>query len=113
MAWEARARVALAASHLQQGQECIRKAIAVMEGFDVPLAFWRVHTTAMQLFPENAEEHNRLATGVVLRLAESLKEFAQSRDTFLSSKSVRNITTNQMDLSQLGDISSSPNRVAG
>lgn len=113
LAWEASARVALAGSDLQQGQECIRKAIAVMEGFDVPLAFWRVHATAMQLFPENAEEHHRLAAGVVLRLAESLKEFPQSKDIFLSSKSVRNITAKQMDLSQLGDISSSPNRVAG
>lgn len=113
MAWEASARVALAGSDLQQGQECIRKAIAVVEGFDLPLAFWRVHATAMQLFPENAEEHHRLAAGVVLRLAESLKEFPQSRDIFLSSKSVRNIAAHQMDLSQLGDISASPNRVAG
>ena len=113
LAWEASARVALAGSDLQQGQECIRKAIAVMEGFDVPPAFWRVHATAMQLFPENAEEHHRVAVDVVLRLAESLKEFPQSRDRFLSSKSVRNIIANQMDLSRLGDISSSPDRVAG
>lgn len=112
LAWEASARVALAGSDLQNGRQYIQRAIAIMQGFDLPLAAWRVHATAMHLFPENAEEHHRLAAAAILRLADSLKEFPQSRDTFLSSKSVRNITLNHLDLSQLGDISSSAKRAA-
>lgn len=45
---------------------------------------------------------HRLAAGIVLRLADSLKEFPQSRDTFLSSKSVRNITAKQNGLEPVG-----------
>jgi len=96
LAWEAGARVALAGSDLQHGRECIQKAIAAMQGFDLPLAAWHAHATAMQLFPEAVEEHHRLAADVVLRLAESLQEFPQSRDRFLSSAWVRNVTTTQL-----------------
>ncbi len=113
LAWEARARVALAGSDLQNAREYIRKAIAVMQGFDLPLAAWRVHATAMQLFPENSAEHHRLAAAVVLRLAESLQEFPQSQDTFLSSESVRNLAANDSRLEEQGTRLSIAKRVGG
>lgn len=92
LAWEVGAHVALAASDLPQGQDCIRKAIAVMQDFDLPLACWRVHATAMQLFPEAAEHHQHIAAAEITRLAESLQEFPSLRNTFLSSKSVVRVT---------------------
>jgi len=72
-----------------------------MQGFDLPLAAWRAHATAMQLFPETAEEHHRLSADMVLRLTDSLTEFPQSRDTFPSSEPVRRVTANQGHLGQL------------
>ncbi len=92
LAWESAARVALAGSDLLDGQNCIRKAIAAMQGFDLPIASWRVHATAIQLLPETAEDHRQLAASGILRLAESLKEFPSLQQTFLSSKSVRSAT---------------------
>jgi len=92
LAWEASARVAIAGFDLQDGQRCIRNAIAAMEGFDLPVAFWRVHATAMQVFLEATEEHKRFSAGVIGQLAESLQEFPSLQDTFLSSELVRSVS---------------------
>ncbi len=91
LAWEAGARVALAGSDVQEGRNCIRKAIAALQGFDLPLASWRVHGTAMQLFPEAAEAHRGLAASGILRLAESLQGFPSLRESFLTSELARSI----------------------
>jgi len=40
---EASARVAIAECDLHRAQSCIDRALAAMEGFEVPLAAWRVH----------------------------------------------------------------------
>lgn len=85
LSWEAGARVTLAGSDSGQAEHCIRKAISILQSLDLPLAFWRVHATAMKVFPAAAEEHRRFAASGILRLAESLKEFPALRETFLSS----------------------------
>jgi arginine/ornithine N-succinyltransferase beta subunit len=85
LAWEARARVALADSDHEQARADIRKAIETMEGFDLPLAHWRVHRTAMDIFPERAEQHRSLCAATTGRLANSLGEFEDLTRIFLSS----------------------------
>jgi hypothetical protein len=49
LAWEASARVAVASLDWERAHECIANALAVMEGFETPLAAWRVHATAADL----------------------------------------------------------------
>jgi tetratricopeptide (TPR) repeat protein len=49
LAWEANTRVAVAEADLRRAAECINHGLMVMEGFEVPLAAWRVHVTAAKL----------------------------------------------------------------
>jgi len=50
LAWEVNARVAVAELDLTRAQDCIVKGLSAMEGFEVPLAFWRVHATAAEIY---------------------------------------------------------------
>lgn len=49
LAWEANARVAQAESDLARAKNCTAKALLTMEGFELPLAAWRVHATAAEI----------------------------------------------------------------
>jgi tetratricopeptide (TPR) repeat protein len=91
IAWEAHARIALAEGDLTQARVCIDKAIELMEGYDLPLAYWRVHRTAMQVYPDDIDYHRRLAARTVLALAESLNDHAALKNTFLSSLEVGSV----------------------
>ena len=99
LAWEASARVAIAQRELHRAQNCIDHALAAMEGFEVPLAAWRVHGSAAELYRRrgnngSAGRHRALARATVLELANSLADHEPLRDTFLSAQSVRNILGN-------------------
>jgi Transposase IS66 family len=48
-AWEANARVAIAEPDLEKARHCITKALLLMESWEIPLAAWRVHSTAAEL----------------------------------------------------------------
>jgi hypothetical protein len=49
LAWEASARVTMAGGDHHRACTCIEKAPSAMEGFEVPLAAWRVHRSAADL----------------------------------------------------------------
>jgi hypothetical protein len=85
LAWEA--RVAMAQGNLQAAQDWIAKAVATAENFDVPLAAWRVHSTAAALHRSTgntklAERVHELSQAIVVKLASSLEE--PLRQSFLS-----------------------------
>ena len=68
------ARVAMAELDLTRAQECIAKGLSAMEGFEVPLASWRVHATAFELYQNSgnrdlAERHLALSRETVMKLA--------------------------------------------
>jgi hypothetical protein len=95
-AWDINARLALAERDLQRAQTCVDHALSTMDGFEVPLAAWRVHGTAAELYGgagNNAasERHRALARATILRLANSLVPDDPLRDTFLSAPAVRRI----------------------
>jgi DNA-binding winged helix-turn-helix (wHTH) protein len=95
-AWEANARVAMAEFDPQRAQECITNASLLMEGFEVPLAAWRVHATAAKLFEDigNTElchHHLELSRATLLKLADSLTAEESLRQTFLSAGPVSEI----------------------
>ena len=96
LAWEVNARVALAEDNRNRAQECLAKALSTMEGFEVPLAAWRVHATAAELYilardQKSAKHHRELSRATILKLAESLPAEDHLRKTFLSAPSVAKI----------------------
>lgn len=99
LAWEANARVAMAQLDVGRARDCIAKALSTMEGFEVPLADWRVHATAVELYQasdnsESAEHHRELSRATILKLADSLPAEEPLRKTFLAAPSVRKVLGN-------------------
>jgi hypothetical protein len=89
LAWEANARIALAVSELERARDCIANALTAMDGFEVPLAEWRVHATAGELSERGgdsggAKQHHALSRAAILKLADSLPAGDPLRKTFLS-----------------------------
>jgi hypothetical protein len=67
-----------------------------MEGFEVPLAAWRVHATTAETFAwsgnkEVSERHRQLSRETILKLANSLPEDHALRKTFLAAPAVAGI----------------------
>jgi hypothetical protein len=65
-----------------------------MEGFEVPLAAWRVHATASQLYQSSADRdlaarHLALSRETIMKLANSLPAEEPLRRIFLSAPVIR------------------------
>jgi hypothetical protein len=100
LAWEANARVAIAELDQMRAQDCIAKALSAMEGFETPLAVWRVHATASELYRSSgdrgsAERHLALSRETIMKLANSLPAEEPLRETFLSAPMIRNILSSE------------------
>jgi DNA-binding winged helix-turn-helix (wHTH) protein/tetratricopeptide (TPR) repeat protein len=96
LAWEVNARVAIAELDLTRAHHCIAKGLSAMEGFEVPLAAWRVHATAFELYqnsgdPDLAERHLALSRATIMKLANSISAEEPLRRTFLSAPMIRKI----------------------
>jgi tetratricopeptide (TPR) repeat protein len=96
LAWEANARVAMAELDAPRAQDYIAKALSAMEGFEVPLAAWRVHATAFELYRNSgdrdlAERHRALSRETIMKLANSLPAEEPLRKIFLSAPMIRKI----------------------
>ncbi len=99
LAWEANTRVAMAQRDFERAHECITKALSTIEGCEVPLAAWRVHATAAELYQgskksEAAEHHRELSRATILKLADSLPAEEPLRKTFLAAPSVCKVLGN-------------------
>jgi hypothetical protein len=100
LAWEANVRVALTQGDMGKSQQCLAEAVATIKGFEVPLAAWRVHATAAEVYElarnkEVAEHHRQLSRVTILRLANSLGP-EPLRRTFLSAAPVRKVIGNEL-----------------
>lgn len=81
---------------LRRAQDCIAKGLSAMEGFEVPLASWRVHATASELYQNSgdrdlAERHLALSRETVMKLANSVPTEEPLRQTYLSAPMIRKI----------------------
>ena len=99
LAWETNARIAIAELDLDRARDCTAKALSTMEGFEVPLAAWRVHATAAELYRasdniESVNHHRELSRATILKLADSLGIEESLRKTFLSAPAVRKVLGN-------------------
>jgi tetratricopeptide (TPR) repeat protein len=96
LAWEVNARVAMAEIDLKRAQGCVSRALATMEGFEIPLAGWRVHSTAAEVAQrsediESSQRHREISRAAILKLANSLPPEDPLRKAFLSAVSVTKI----------------------
>jgi DNA-binding winged helix-turn-helix (wHTH) protein/tetratricopeptide (TPR) repeat protein len=96
LAWETSARLAISDLDLERAQECVAQALESMEGFETPLAEWRVHATAADLAQrtgdaERATQHLKISGATILRLANSLPANHRLRATFLSATPVSRV----------------------
>jgi len=100
LAWEANARVAIAEHEWDREEECIAKGLSTVEGYDVPIAAWRLHGAAAKLYTragntDLAEQQGKLGRATIMKLANSLAAEDPLRTTFLSSKAVRGVLEGQ------------------
>jgi DNA-binding winged helix-turn-helix (wHTH) protein len=87
LAAETWARVALGRGAFLEAVGSVQRALAAMEGFETPLADWRVHTTAAAAYaasgnPQLASRHADLGAAAKRRLAESLPQEQRLRRLF-------------------------------
>lgn len=99
MAWEVNARVAIAERDLGRVKSYIVNGLATIEGFEVPLAAWRVHATAASIgelagSKESANHHRKLSHTTIQQLADSLPAEHKLRKTFASAPSISKIVWN-------------------
>ena len=81
---------------LTRAQDCIAKGLSAMEGFEVPLAAWRVHATAFELYQNSgdrdlAERHLALRHDTIMKLANSMSAEDPLRTKFLSAPAIRKV----------------------
>ena len=93
LAWDASARVAINEGDITRADGELKTALDLMQGFDVPLASWRVHKTAAHLSSlysnlELRDFHLARARGVVLSLLKSLDSRPALREIFRYSPAV-------------------------
>ena len=96
LAFEVNTRIALAEQNLDRAQDFIAKAVHEMEGYEVPLAHWRVHFTAAELYGHLgnralADKHRELSRATIMKLADSFPAEEPLRQTFLSAPLVRKV----------------------
>jgi DNA-binding winged helix-turn-helix (wHTH) protein/tetratricopeptide (TPR) repeat protein len=96
LAWETNARVAITDRDLERANECLATALQTMDDFEVPLAEWRVHATAANLYEmqgdkSSARHHFELSRTTIMKLADSLGPNETFRNTFLCSPVVSSI----------------------
>ena len=79
-----------------RAEGCIAKALSTIEGYEVPLAAWRVHGTASEIYEragthDLAVKHRRHGREIIMNLANSLGPEDPLRTTFLAAPPVSRI----------------------
>src|SRR5262249_34987447 len=95
LAWELKARAQLLRNDHQTAVSLIEKALEIVERREVPIAAWRIHAAAQDIFEEHdrarATIHRKLARTQIMSLADSLDSQEPLRVSFLSASHVKNV----------------------
>ena len=91
-----RAEIALAERNWEQAEAAVTQALVVLEGVEAPLAEWRVCVSAAQLHQQRrqkaeARHYWQRSAAVLHRLADSLGDATELRQSLLTHPSVRTI----------------------
>ena len=89
LAWNAKARVAMASQGWEEAREDLDRALSAIEGFAVPIAAWQVNATAREWHAhagdrQTAETHRAAAEGHLLAVADSFPSDEPLRATLLA-----------------------------
>jgi DNA-binding winged helix-turn-helix (wHTH) protein len=96
LAWDVKARVAMAENNFADAREHILQALAPVEKLEIPIAAWQTYATAWQ-FHERLKEHKKAeanrerAESCVLKIANSFAPDEPLRAKFLDARAVRQI----------------------
>src|SRR6266850_1658300 len=96
LAWEIQARIALFKQDWAHAEDWVHKAVEILRRFEVPVAAWRVHATACQLYVgknqyAEAEAHRERAQAYILKIANSFPKDEPLRESFLSAAPIARI----------------------
>src|SRR6266478_2637598 len=96
LAWDLKARVAMAQSDLPDARESIQQALAIFDKFEILVAAWQGYATAWQFYQhvkehKTAETNRERAETCILKIANSFAPDEPLRTTFLTAAPVRRI----------------------
>ena len=96
LAWDLKARVAIGEKNWTNAQEYIQHALVIVEKFEILVAAWQSHATALQLYlqlkEDKAAEMNReRAETCILKIANSFEPDEPLRATFLAAAPIDGI----------------------
>lgn len=91
LAWDARARVAMAGGDDQFADESLRNAFVLLDNRSAPIAAWQIHATAANLAKRKreqvaAEEHRKAAFNIIACLGDSYQAGHPLRETLLRAR---------------------------
>jgi len=88
-------RVAIAEKNWKRAEGSLQNGLAILEEFEIPVAGWRVHATAYDLYRQkrkhSAELHRARAEVYIRSLADSFAPDEPLRSTFLAAAPVSRI----------------------
>ncbi|MEO8753840.1 MAG: AAA family ATPase, partial [Casimicrobiaceae bacterium] len=96
LAWEVKARVAMAEKDWKGAEEQIETGIEILREFEIPTTAWRVHATRADVYRHAKDEaaadaHRARAEAIALALADSFAPDDPLRQVFLNAAPVRRI----------------------
>src|SRR5712664_1903683 len=96
LAWDLKARVAMAESNLQGARESIQRALAIVDSSEIQGAAWQIFATASQVWRhakelKTAETYRDRAESCILQIVDSFEPDEPLRATFLTADPVRRI----------------------
>ena len=95
LAWELRARVAIAQGERSEAGNYIGNAVEIVERVAIPIAGWRVHASASKIYVStrrnDAQRHHAKAHALILKIAASLDGHGTLRQAFWGDARVREI----------------------
>ena len=96
LAWEVKSRVCRAERDFEAARECLARALAIQDTFEIPVSAWRVHATACELYSdagesERADGHRARAKELIMTIADSFEQGEPLRESFLTAARVRRI----------------------
>src|SRR6266481_3245394 len=96
LAWEAKARVAMAEQDSDGARRCIENALAILDKVEIPVAAWQVHATAWQFYRHTkedkpAEASRGRAEACILKIANSFARDEPLRASFLSAPPIARV----------------------
>src|SRR6266478_2839695 len=96
LAWDLRARVAMAESDLQGARESIQRALAIVDKFEIQGAAWQIFATASQVCRhakelKTAETYRDRAESCIVQIVNSFEPDESLRATFLAAAPIRRV----------------------